>query len=133
MGQVMANEHPWKDPTRPLQELARTFGFEPNKLELDEIPDELNFYTKLDSKAARRAFPKDEQDKAEKLARLDEVLKTLHEKYGPSVTFKIKSESWEILSLDSYERSRLDDLYKALEVESNLILDLRIDKTKLLN
>ena len=128
----MTGKSSWQELEVPLEELAAVFGCVLKESPPKEEPEKIGYYFKVPVDKAEQAFPKDETGKIEKRNRLNEVVQALRDKYPNSIEFKIISAEWEVLSLDTYNPADLEDLYDRVLKREQLLLDLTIDKKKLL-
>lgn len=122
----------WREPTGPLVRLAAVFGFELEKLSLNESPDEIN-YTDSRFAEANLALPVDSQEREQKLAEIDSVLMALREKYGEALTLEFSVGGSDALTLDAqYDRAKLTTFYETVPGSIVLVFTVKIGKATLL-
>jgi hypothetical protein len=130
MGEVMRQE-PWRDPSGPLEMLAKALGFDPSVLQLNESHDSLS-YTDEKFSATGLNAPGDAKQIGERRADLHAALQALIEQYGPAVTFELRIRALVVLTLDEYTFAKLDRFYEAISGIDILVLFVRIGKEELL-
>jgi hypothetical protein len=120
----------WAAPTRPLEDFAKALGIETRVLHLNEWPDELSY---TDPAFPREVLvPQDAAAWAMKKPALDEVLRSLLEKYGPALTLEFKVGQLPVFTLNTgYHHSELEDFYNQAKDSPTVDLRLRIDKSAL--